>query len=233
MKKIWVFGLCLVVLLTAAVSALADTISLTSNYQGLPQYNGVYVGPIGATLNGTTTAIDGGIACLDMASTSYFGATIGVTIGTLEPLNMSNARHGSDAAALFKYEEAAWLLGQIASHPTQAGEIQFAMWKVFNETYANNYLTSKGLEVSTGDSWLALAAAINPQDYDFSSVRIYTPTAAYASNQEFMSGGAISLTPQGNPVPVPASFILLGSGLLVLAPLVQRRQATLVRRGRK
>ena len=44
---------------------------------------------------------------------------------------MRNARYGSNTTAILKYEEAAWLLGQIPSHSTQVGEIQFAMWRIY------------------------------------------------------------------------------------------------------
>ena len=222
MKKIMILGLCIALSLVAAISAMADTVTLGGS-SGVPQYAGVYVGPLGATLD-DTTAIGGGIACLSVGNTSYFGSTFGVNINTLQPLNMTTARYGSDAAAIFKYEEAAWLLGQIPTHSTQVGEIQFAMWRIFDQAYVTAHFTSADRNIAVEDSWLVQAAAINPINYDFSSVRIYTPTSAYALNQEFMSGGA---TPAPvSAVPVTPTILLVGSGLVGLVGLRwTRRQA--------
>jgi hypothetical protein len=218
MRKILILGLCIAISLVAAISAMASTVTLTSEYSGVPQYAGAYVGPIGAAFDGAT-AISGGIACVDVASTSYFGSTWGVNISTLDPLNMTNARQGSDGGAILKYEETAWLLGQIPSHSNQVGEIQFAMWRIFNQTAVDAHFASANRNITAENSWLAQAAAINPSNYDFSSVRIYTPTAAYASNQEFMSGGA-------SHVPLPPSVLLLGTGILGLVGLGWRRRKT-------
>lgn len=217
MRKILILGLCIAISLVAAISAMASTVTLGGS-SGVPQYANVYVGPIGGTLDGTT-AISGGIVCVDVADTSYFGATIGVTIGTLQPQNMTNARFGSTAEAIFKYEEAAWLLGQIPSHSSQVGELQFAAWRIFDQAYVTDHFTSANRNISIEDSWMAQAAAINPNNYDFSSVRIYTPTAANASNQEFMSGGATT-------VPIPSALLLLGAGLVRLANYRRRKLAS-------
>ena len=220
MKKILIVALVIASSLIGAISASADTtVTITDDYSGLPTFAGAYVGPVPTTLNSPTpTPIPGGMACVDMANKSYFGSTIGVVIHTLQPLNMTGARFGSDDAAIFEYEEAAWLLGQIPSHSNEVGPIQFAMWKVFEPDYVNNYLASHDPGAITAvNQWLALANNINPNDYDFSSVSIYTPTAAYASNQEFISGVAVH-------TPLPPSALLLGSGLLGLGLLGSRRR---------
>ena len=73
---------------------------------------------------------------------------------------------------------------------------------------------------------LAQAGGINPNNYNFSSVCIYTPTGAYVSNQEFMSGGA-------TPAPIPPSFLLLATGLLALALLGYGKKAGILREDRK
>jgi hypothetical protein len=217
-KPLLMLSLCIAISLVAAISAIASTVTITSDSGSVPQFANTYVGPVGGTLDGTT-AISGGIACVDIASTSFFGSTIGVTINTLQPLNMTTARYGSNDAAILKYEEAAWLLGQIPSHatPDQVGNIQFAIWRIFNNDYVNAHYTNfSDSDLAAQISWLEQAAAINPTLYDFSSVVIYTPTSAYASNQEFMSGAATH-------VPVPSTVLLLGSGLVGLCLLRRKR----------
>lgn len=233
MKKILILGLCITISLVTASSALAEMVTIPT-IGNMPQwpYAGEYVGPIGATLDGTE--IKGGIACVDITKNTGVPSSFGVTISTLQ--DMTKARHGSDAATIVKYEEAAWLLGQIPSYTGQAGQaaqvgaIQFAMWKLFDPNIVNDKLKNYSEALSAVNSWWGLATAINPQNYDFSSVRIYTPTAAYASNQEFMSGGTINRSFTGNAVPIPASFVLLASGLLGLGMLGYKKKAVLVRR---
>lgn len=215
MRKIWVLGLGVAILLVAAIPAMATTITFT-NLNGVSQYAGEYVGPVKANLDGT--AISGGVVCVDIASTTFVPSSFGVNVSTLQPDKMTNARYGSDAAAILKYEEAAWLLGQITTHSTQVGEIQFAMWKIFNPAYVNTWIANHGGDITAVNSWVAQAGAINPVNYDFSSVTIYTPTADYKSNQEFMSGGA-------GPVPVPGTVLLLGTGLVGLVMLRKTRRS--------
>ena len=176
MKRI-LLAFCLIVLLAAALPASADTtVTLTGNYSGLPTYAGAYVGPIPTTLDiysPTPSPIPGGMTCLDVANTSYFGTTWGVNISTLQPLNMTNAKFGSDGAAILKYEEAAWLLGQIPSNFSQVGEIQFAIWNIFNQDGVDAHFGTAGRDITEENKWMELAAEINPSHYNFSSVLIY------------------------------------------------------------
>ncbi|MCX5893800.1 MAG: hypothetical protein NTW80_12685, partial [Deltaproteobacteria bacterium] len=249
MKKILILGLGSAMLLVAASAAMASTVTLTNDYGNLSQYAGAFVGPIPTTLDintPTSTPIPGGMTCVDISQNSYFGATWTVNVSTLDPTNINSARHGSDAAALFNYEEAAWLLGQIpslSSNPTQAqiaarsaqvGAIQFAIWDIFNPGGVDTHFGAtrdKTAEISLLAQ--AATAASNPGSYDFTSVRIYTPinitdspNDANASNQEFMSGTVISAShTSGNQAPIPASFVLLASGLLGLGLLSRRKKA--------
>jgi len=202
-KRTLVAGLFIGLSSFLAIPAQADMISIPGGVGGMPQYGSEYVGPIGAKLNGN--AINGGIVCLDIFSTTYVpNSGFNVTVGTLSPLNMSQARFGNDATAISKYQEAAWLIGQMAQNPGQTGPISFAVWRLFS-TVADTFGSNRNL--TSENSWLSQASHINPQLYDFSSVKIYTPTGKDVSNQEFMSGKA-------SPVPIPAPLWLLGSALL-------------------
>jgi hypothetical protein len=205
-QKILIFGLCIGILLLFSISAKADMLNIP-NVNGMPSYAGHLVGPIGANLN--SSAISGGITCLDINTTTYVPATFEVHVGTLSPVDLSKAKFGSDAAALFKYQEAAWLLGQMANNPAQTGPISFAIWRLFTPSASSG---ASG-DLTAENSWMSQAAQINPQLYDFSSVKIYTATNTV--NQEFMSGKA-------SPVPIPAGAWLLCSGLAGIVMLRRR-----------
>ena len=189
LKVIFALGL-----LMLSQIAQADTLALTGDYGLVPQYGGSYVGPINATLDGN--AIPGGIVCTDEASISYFGSSFGVNISTLKDLS------GTRFQSAVKYEEAVWLIWQANANPTQVGPIQFAEWGLFNPGFADNLDAASRV-------WLTAAENMNPADYNFDSVRIYTPSAGFTSNQEFLSAGSSS-------VPIPSSALLLASGLVGL-----------------
>jgi hypothetical protein len=203
MKK-W-SGLMLWVTLMIAVMipamAFGDTLTLTSDYSNIPQYDGDYVGPISATLTigGTETPVN--VMCDDSNNISYFGSTWNVTVHSLVN-GVSGTMFGA-TAGVKGYEEAAWLIAQIPTHATsaQVGEIQQAVWDIF--------IPGAFSLDSTANAWLTEAENIDLADYNFSSCVIYTPTGSGNSNQEFTSGDP----PR---VPVPPSLLLFGSGLLGL-----------------
>ncbi len=216
MKRI-LFVLCLILSLAAAIPASADTLGIlgisdiNSLVYGTTQYGNEYVGPIGSALN--NTPITGGITCLDINTQTYVPTSFDVYVGSLSPVDLSHAKFATQPDDLFHYQEAAALLGQMASHPTQIGEIQFAIWRIFDPSATSGESVAN---VTIEDSWLTWAAGINVNSYDFSSVRIYTATNT--NNQEFMSGAAV------DPVPVPPTVFLMGSGLLGLGLLSWRRK---------
>ena len=211
LHKVSIFALCMGIFVAFAASAQADTVlSIPGGVGGMPYYGNEYVGPIGANLNGNS--ISGGITCLDInTSTTVPNSGFSVYVGTLSPVNLSQAKFGSSSSSLFKYQEAAWLNGQMSLTQNQGhiGAISFAIWRLF----APNASSGSSGNLAAENSWLSQAAQINPQLYDFSSVKIYTATNTI--NQEFMSGKA-------SPVPIPAGVWLLGSGLAGLVTLRRR-----------
>jgi hypothetical protein len=177
--------------LCGAGYGLADTLNL----QSLPSttFAGYYVGPVSGNLNGGPQM---GFVCDDFATETYVPSSFPVHVSTLADLTQT--KFGGQPGALFKYQEIGWLLGQMNSHPSQVGPIQFAVWSIFTP--------STPPEPGVQD-WITAAAAINPSDWDFSSVRIYTATTT--RNQEFVTGGSTS-------VPEPAVILLFASGLIGL-----------------
>jgi hypothetical protein len=140
-------------------------------------------------------------------------------VGTLSPkVDLSQAKFAKPPLSvgytaeeiLFKYEEAAWLLGQISTNKGQIGEIQFAIWRIFTPGTTIG-LSSRNVPIE--NYWMDQASNINVTKFDFSSVRIYTPTDS--TNQEFMSGAAVH-------APIPPSLLLLAPGLIGLVGVRRR-----------
>jgi hypothetical protein len=174
-------------------AGLADNI-LSLNTLPSTTYGGYYVGGLGGNVRiGGTLQDVAKFYCNDFASTTYVPSSFAVAVSSLSDL--SQTKFGSTSGAVSKYQQAGWLISQMESNPSQTGAIQYALWNVFNSSTPD-----------TADSinWLSAAQSINPANFDFSSVRIYSPTNT--SNQEFMSGGATA-------VPEPSVIFLLVLGL--------------------
>jgi len=86
--------------------------------------------------------------------------------------------------------------------------------------FANNVklkFHSNSSNVTNETSLMNLAsAAIKNQSFDFSAVKIYTPTSDYKTNQEFISGKVA-------PVPIPGAVWLFGSGLMGVVGLGRKK----------
>lgn len=195
-KKTIKRSLVLVVILVvfAASQVFAETLNLTT----LPvtYENGYYVGAVGGNIDGGTKA---NYYCDDFASTSYVPSSFTVLVSTLQ--NISGAKFASQTDALKKYEQVGWLMYEMNINPTKVAALQFAMWSVFDPstpTYQDSAY------------WLDASTKINASDYDFSKMRIYTPTDT--KNQEFI-GGDVSAVPE----PAEWVLILLGLGLMAYA----------------
>jgi hypothetical protein len=131
--------------------------------------------------------------CNDFATTTYVPSSFAVAVSTLSDL--SQTKFGSTPNALSRYQQAGWLISQMELNPSQVGPIQYALWSVFNSSTPS---------VPGAADWLSAASSINPAQFDFSSVRVYTATNTV--NQEFISGGAHAL-------PEPSIILLLTSGI--------------------
>ena len=216
--KILVLAICLNASLFLAMPAFADSVlAIPGGVGSLTYFGGEYAGPIGATLNGN--AIPGGIVCDDInAQTSVPNPGFSVYVSELSPGDMTNVRFGADPNALFDYEEASWLVGQMAKNPTQIGEMQFAVWRIFTPDARSTRGWVSYEDRKIENTWMAEAAtAVLAGNLNYSSVRIYTTVDT--ANQEFISGG-----PTPTATPEPPTLLLVGFGLACLVGCRLRRR---------
>jgi hypothetical protein len=207
----------LAVALLAAPFAFADGGPVNMEFTGVNgANNGVYyVSPYFGVMNpGTSSAQTVVLFCDDINNEVYIGEnwTANVTnLGTAANTTngFANTRYGGVASSsvysnpTMAYEEAAWLVSQFASNPTDYVNLQYALWDIMNPgTYWN---TDVG-------NWLSLAASnyssINP--YNFEIITNVGPLKMTGQVQEF-----ITMV----PAPEPGTWAMLLCGALALAIL--------------
>ena len=188
----------------AAVAASADPVEIHFAALGGQAQNGMYTYPYYLTIDGGDQIA---AICNDYFHQSNLGDRWQANLTNLGAGNLHNTRFND----LTKYQEAAYLLMQI-SNGTQAewGNINFAIWKIFNPSVDMGYVPPGTLGAQY---WYDLARSINLSKVDFSGVEIVTPVARFSAkgDQEFMY-----LTPE------PGTLLLIGGGLVGL--FSQRRR---------
>lgn len=196
--------------LLCAPSALADTASMYLTGVG-PNgaMAGVYVGPYMATINGVSTPI----VCDDFVDESYVYESWTANVSTLADL--SNTKWGSLSDSTTLYEEAAWLTEQLVTAPSsQAGDIQFAIWTIFDPSAMN------GLSASDQKTVECLIEQAQSQDFtteEFAGILIYT---ADTNDPILCNGQACANTPPQEFLvytPEPGELALLLIGLSAIA----------------
>jgi hypothetical protein len=185
----------------------------------------VYVGPYQGTINGVSTPI----ICDDFYDDSYLNEAWKASVSTFA--NLSNTKFG--AGDTTQYEQAAWLAQQLVNpastcpNPANcAGDIQFAMWEVFDPTQSPTpFSLLTGNNLTNAQYWLGQAQGQTFYAGEFSNVTIYTPTGTSCTAncptwpaQEFM----VVSTPE------PSELALLGvdlTGVGTLLFLLYRRRS--------
>ena len=201
MKKLFVLSFLLVAIFSASHAARADQLTLTGVSSS--GFAGYAAGPYYGSLNGHSITM----VCDSFDRHNSIGQTWQVSVNSFSDLNfLSNVLYGGQVNALAKYRQAAWLYDQLLSHQSQAGDIQGAIWNLFNPTITPDTLGS--------NVWLALAQAQNFAGYDFSKYRFLTPLDRTVNGQQEM----ITTTPE------PATLALLGTGLAGVASTLRKRR---------
>lgn len=189
----------------AASPASADSVTITG--VGGANQGGVYVAPYYLTVNTTAGIV---AMCDDFSHEVFLGESWTASDSTYA--NLSGTRWGTSFS--HEYQEAAWLFDRFLANPSQAGDINFAVWALFTPSAK----LSAGYTAGAAN-WLALAGSQSLSNYDFSSFRVLTPTNP-TSPQEYLI-----------KVPEPGTFVLLVLGMMALV-LVAKGSWTATQRER-
>jgi hypothetical protein len=178
------------VLFCAATSMFAANMQLQNAFPN-GSLAGVYIGPYTALIDGVSTQV----ICDDYSSETYIGQSWTANVSTFADL--SGTKFGDSATAVTKYKEVAWLSLQLLNPPYTcplpsincAGDIQFAIWQVFDSPNPFNDL-GPGADSINSAYWLGKAAteSANFTASDLSAFSFYTPTPLVpgVSPQEFV-----------------------------------------------
>jgi hypothetical protein len=219
-----------------APNLLADTASMQLTSAGPYTMSNVYVGPYTATINGVSTPV----ICDDFFDDSWLPEWWTANVYT--PPNYSTTRDqqnsGFTGTALTQaYNEVGYLAVQLlnaASAPTPnattIGEIDFALWSVFDPTALNSL---SGSAYAAAQGYLTTAASYKNNSSFISQFTIYSPNMSYSVSCTPGGGACPDSPPQEFLVrtPEPSELALLGidlSGVGALLFLVYRRRTNQV-----
>lgn len=203
------------ILLFVAVAALlsfssalaADTLTLRVTSLPSERAGGNYVGFMEGTVNGV--ASDVGFLCIDYFSSIRTGRNYTVNVSTFDDLANVKLRDDDGNPLVNRYKRAAWLMYQMVAHPEATAAIQYAIWNIMTFGDADDYSGQR--------YWMNLSNEAKENGFwgfDFSHVRIYSPTNTCSTCQQELMTFA----------PIPPAVWLLGSGLLGLIGIRRRRQ---------
>jgi hypothetical protein len=216
-------------LLVFASQLFADSISVTITGVGGNIEGGVYTAPYYLAVAGTGDAAQGitagtiTVICDDYTHDVTLGPPATQWIAQVNDLNatgLASARFSGMANSTRLYEEAGWLTmqtglwGGTLQTPGAIGEINFAIWKLFDPSLSID---------TTAQGWINLAQTSAPNDISYySSVRILTPIAhadgtpwtGSTSPQEYLT--VVS-------APEPGSLLLLATGMAGMAFRLKRK----------
>jgi hypothetical protein len=234
--------LMILMILGATLHSAASASTVLISFTALPgtQGNGT-TNTQGNTYNGETTATIAGVSsqelvCDDFDNTTYVPSSqIDFSVETLASLSGVDftsgfsSISGNTLSQVQAYDTAAVLLTALDALTANSGnaqaiaDYQYAIWDMMlpsgaNETFKDSPLDANALS-DQRMAFAAVEANSSATKAEEQAMVIYTPTAAYSSNQEFLGVDTPTATPE------PASWVLLaGLGLMLCVPKVWSSQ---------
>lgn len=193
----------------------AGTVGLTLDNGGNNVMGGVYTGPYNLTLTVGSQNTPVQLVCDDAFDEVYEGEQWQANPSTFPSLSNVQFKTGN-------YEEAGWLVQQLfanSGNATTSGEIQWALWDVFDPGVSNNdhWGTLTSQEQAGVNSWLAQAQA-NYSTGDYSNLVIYTAMSGSQSNGDGLPQEFFGInTPQNMPEPMTFWSLLVMLAAIALA----------------
>jgi hypothetical protein len=209
----------LAVMAAGCPAMLGSTVTMSFDNSSFPTGS---IGPYIATVNGVKDFV----FCDDDTHSVYPNETWTATVTSLSSLiALGNTNIASGSSVMWKnlpnalnlYEQAAWLVNEFGTHSLDTSGIQNAIWDIFTQKAGTGLNTDQ-----TTDSYWLLQASTNYQTLtaaQIASTQFLTPVAGsqsggYGTPQEF-----ITLSPE------PATYVLFGAGIILLAIGSFRRTA--------
>jgi hypothetical protein len=213
-------------LTTANVDAFASTVDIQFTTLPANTENGTRNGFSSGTMDGL---LFNNLICNDYSRiTSFPSADLIYTVSSIDDLSLT--RFGGLPDAQQKYEQAAVLVYALENLPLvnaqlsadfqiTAGDLQYAIWNIFTPGSGNTAHSQVMLDFFNSENrYLNIGSSV------YTSLRIYTPTAEFGSNQEFVQLQPVA--PGGaTQAPEPSAIVPMLGALLVAGSVTLRRSS--------
>jgi hypothetical protein len=194
----------------SATSLLQLTGTGSNTYDGIPAF------PYLISVNGEDVL---NMMCDDAQTEIYTGYSWTANAYSLTPANLASlkfASMGPSTTVWNDYELAAWVESGVVTGAINAGDGNAAVWSIFDPSF-NTSVDQSNIASILNNAQIA----VNAGNLNFSGITLYTPTPLKAS-QEFIYGIVTTNHYQQSSAPEPATFAMLGGGLLCLGLLGRR-----------